>query len=75
MGGCGRWLGLAIDLDAEAVMLNARHKRCTQPNKKTGGKETQGDVASIEHYGFSVKIYGVMGFPFWAAFGGSAIFF
>jgi hypothetical protein len=25
MGGCGRWLGLAIDLDAEAVMLNARH--------------------------------------------------
>jgi hypothetical protein len=50
-------------------------KRCTQPNKKTGGKETQGDVASIEHYGFSVKIMLVMGFPFWAAFGGSAIFF
>lgn len=25
MGGCGWWLGLAIGLDADAVVLSARH--------------------------------------------------
>lgn len=25
MGGCGWWLGLAIDLDADAIVLSARH--------------------------------------------------
>ena len=46
------------NMQAEAGNSRANPRDAHSRINRQGGKETQEDVASIEHYGFSVKIYG-----------------
>jgi hypothetical protein len=72
MGGCGRWLGLAIGLDAEAVMLNARHifLRLLPLVYLFGCVHLLGSPLSFP---LQPACYVGHGVSFWAAFSGSAL--